>query len=126
MRPSLIPGLVAARKNADRGFPDVALFEVGQIFKGDQPGGSVHRRDRRAPRAGNSNEIGRHGTREPGEADAFDVKGDVLALLNSLLKQRQRVGLGVEGVGSARALPVPADAGRPWRARGGRRQAAMN
>ena len=38
MRPSLIPGLVAsAQKNADRGFPDVALFEVGQIFKGDQP-----------------------------------------------------------------------------------------
>ena len=38
MRPSLIPGLVAAaQKNADRGFPDVALFEVGQIFRGDQP-----------------------------------------------------------------------------------------
>ena len=32
MRPSLIPGLVAAaQRNADRGFPDVALFEVGQI-----------------------------------------------------------------------------------------------
>ena len=38
MRPSLLPGLVAAAQaNADRGFPDVALFEVGQIFKGDQP-----------------------------------------------------------------------------------------
>ena len=38
MRPSLIPGLVAAaQKNADRGFNDVALFEVGQIFKGDKP-----------------------------------------------------------------------------------------
>ena len=38
MRPSLIPGLVAAaQKNADRGFPDTALFEVGQIFKGDKP-----------------------------------------------------------------------------------------
>src|SRR5205807_7441557 len=38
MRPSLIPGLVsAAQKNADRGFPDVALFEVGQIFRGDEP-----------------------------------------------------------------------------------------
>src|SRR5262249_13258332 len=36
MRPSLIPGLVtSAQKNADRGFPDVALFEVGQVFKGD-------------------------------------------------------------------------------------------
>src|SRR3954466_4916776 len=38
MRPSLIPGLVAAvQANADRGFADVALFEVGQIFKGDRP-----------------------------------------------------------------------------------------
>ena len=38
MRPSLIPGLAAAaQKNADRGFPDVGLFEVGQIFRGDAP-----------------------------------------------------------------------------------------
>src|SRR5262249_25540149 len=38
MRPSLIPGLVtAAQQNADRGFNDVALFEVGQIFGGDRP-----------------------------------------------------------------------------------------
>ena len=38
MRPSLMPGLVAAAQaNADRGFGDVALFEVGQIFKGDRP-----------------------------------------------------------------------------------------
>src|SRR5215212_685161 len=38
MRPSLIPSLVAAaQRNADRGFPDSALFEVGQIFKGDKP-----------------------------------------------------------------------------------------
>ena len=38
MRPSLLPGLIAAAQaNADRGFPDVALFEVGQIFKGDRP-----------------------------------------------------------------------------------------
>ncbi len=38
MRPSLIPGLVAAsQRNADRGFIDSELFEVGQIFKGDRP-----------------------------------------------------------------------------------------
>src|SRR5690606_9970090 len=38
MRPSLLPGLIAAaQKNADRGFPDVALFEAGQIFRGDRP-----------------------------------------------------------------------------------------
>src|SRR5262249_42153584 len=33
MRPSLLPGLIAAaQRNADRGFGDAALFEVGQIF----------------------------------------------------------------------------------------------
>src|SRR5438309_7255029 len=38
MRPSLLPGLIAAAQaNSDRGFPDVALFEVGQIFRGDRP-----------------------------------------------------------------------------------------
>ena len=38
MRPSLIAGLIAAAQaNADRGLSDVALFEVGQIFKGDKP-----------------------------------------------------------------------------------------
>src|SRR4030081_1868925 len=38
MRPSLLPGLVAAAQaNSDRGFPDVALFEVGQVFRGDRP-----------------------------------------------------------------------------------------
>ena len=36
MRPSLLPGLVAAAgRNAARGLGDVALFEVGQIFLGD-------------------------------------------------------------------------------------------
>src|SRR5215468_9275053 len=38
MRPSLIPGLIAASQaNINRGSSDVALFEVGQVFKGDKP-----------------------------------------------------------------------------------------
>ena len=38
MRPSLLPGLIAAAQaNSDRGFPDLALFEVGQVFRGDKP-----------------------------------------------------------------------------------------
>src|SRR5690606_15633195 len=33
MRPSLLPGLLAAaRRNGNRGLADLALFEVGQIF----------------------------------------------------------------------------------------------
>jgi phenylalanyl-tRNA synthetase beta chain len=38
MRPSLLPGLIAASQaNINRGSSDVALFEVGQVFKGDKP-----------------------------------------------------------------------------------------
>ena len=42
MRPSLLPGLLkAAQRNADRGFGDVALFEVGQFFASDEPEGQT-------------------------------------------------------------------------------------
>src|SRR6185437_8715224 len=48
MRPSLIPGLMmAAQKNADRGLADVALFEVGQVFKGDTPQDQFRSEERR-------------------------------------------------------------------------------
>ena len=43
MRPSVLPGLVeAARRNADRGFPDVALFEVGPLYRDDTPEGQAN------------------------------------------------------------------------------------
>ncbi len=82
MRPSLIPGLVAAaQKNADRGFPDVALFEFGQVFRVDQPQDQLTAatgvRHARAKASG----IGRHWSNGAGEVDAFDVKGDALAVL---------------------------------------------
>ncbi|MEL6424359.1 MAG: phenylalanine--tRNA ligase subunit beta [Pseudomonadota bacterium] len=39
MRPSLLPGLLtAAARNQARGFADLALFEVGQVFDGGEPG----------------------------------------------------------------------------------------
>ena len=38
MRPSVLPNLVeAAARNARQGFADAALFEVGPVFRGDQP-----------------------------------------------------------------------------------------
>src|SRR5204863_459475 len=38
MRPSLLPGLIAAvQRNRNRGFADQALFEVGQAYRGDAP-----------------------------------------------------------------------------------------
>jgi phenylalanyl-tRNA synthetase beta chain len=82
MRPSLLPGLLAAaQKNAHRGFADVALFEVGQVFKGDQPQDQLVAaagvRRARAKASG----IGRHWSGPAAEVDAFDVKGDALAAL---------------------------------------------
>jgi phenylalanyl-tRNA synthetase beta chain len=39
MRPSILPNLIeAAARNARQGFADAALFEVGPVFDGDQPG----------------------------------------------------------------------------------------
>ena len=39
MRPSILPNLAeAAARNARKGFPDVALFEIGPVFRGDAPG----------------------------------------------------------------------------------------
>ena len=82
MRPSLIAGLiVAAQKNADRGFPDVGLFEVGQVFRGDAP------QDQLTAAAGvrralaKPSGVGRHWTKRDGEVDAFDAKADALAAL---------------------------------------------
>jgi phenylalanyl-tRNA synthetase beta chain len=42
MRPSILPNLIeAAEKNARRGFADLALFEVGPLYRGDRPGDQV-------------------------------------------------------------------------------------
>jgi len=82
MRPSLIPGLImAAQRNADRGMPDVALFEVGQIFKGDQPQDQFTAACglRRALAKGTG--IGRHWSNKAEPVDAFDAKADAFAVL---------------------------------------------
>jgi len=84
MRPSLIPGLAAAaQKNADRGIADVGLFEVGQVFKGDQPdqqfiAAAGLRRAFAKPTG-----AGRHWSGPAAEVNAFDAKGDALAVLTA-------------------------------------------
>jgi phenylalanyl-tRNA synthetase beta chain len=81
MRPSLVPGLVtAAQANIDRGFPDLALFEVGQVFIGDRPEDELIAaagvRHGFASAAG----IGRHWTGSA-TANALDAKADAFAVL---------------------------------------------
>ncbi|HVY58955.1 MAG TPA: phenylalanine--tRNA ligase subunit beta [Xanthobacteraceae bacterium] len=82
MRPSLIPGLaLAAQRNADRGFPDVALFEVGQIFRGDKPEEQFTAASGVRRNLAKASGIGRHWSDGGREVDAFDVKADALAAL---------------------------------------------
>jgi len=85
MRPSLLPGLLAAaQRNADRGFADLALFEVGQIYAGDQPS------DQKTAASGlrrNTAVIegaGRHWAGNAPSASAFDAKADALAVLAAI------------------------------------------
>jgi phenylalanyl-tRNA synthetase beta chain len=81
MRPSLLPGLVAtAQANADRGFPDVALFEVGQIFRGDRPQDQVTAASGIRRGVASSKGFGRHWSGSAA-ADALDVKADAFAVL---------------------------------------------
>jgi phenylalanyl-tRNA synthetase beta chain len=82
MRPSLLPGLIAAaQRNADRGFADVGLFEVGAVFAGDRPQDQLTtaaaiRRGRTRPSG-----IGRIWSQPHPQTDVFDAKGDALAAL---------------------------------------------
>jgi len=82
MRPSLLAGLiVAAQRNADRGFPDTALFEVGQIFKGDRPEDQFTAASGLRRALAKSDGAGRHWSSKAGPVDAFDAKGDAFAVL---------------------------------------------
>ena len=81
MRPSLLPGLIAASQaNINRGSSDVALFEVGQLFKGDKPENQLMAASGVRHGFASSTGLGRHwsGT---AAADALDAKADAFAVL---------------------------------------------
>ncbi|MFO1015533.1 MAG: phenylalanine--tRNA ligase subunit beta [Caulobacteraceae bacterium] len=79
MRPTALAGLIqAAGRNAKRGFPDCALFEIGPVFSGDEPG------DQRTAVAAL---IAPHGPRRWDKAagdDLYTLKADLFALLEEL------------------------------------------
>ncbi len=82
MRPSLLPGLImAAQKNADRGLADVALFEVGQIFKGDRPQDQLTAATGLRRALAKPDGLGRHWASANKPVDAFDAKADAFAVL---------------------------------------------
>lgn len=81
MRPSVLPNLLAAAKrNQDRGFDDVALFEVGPQYSGDKP------EDQQTVACGIRVGVarGRHWAGTAQDVTAFDAKSDVLELLRTL------------------------------------------
>ncbi|RJF76070.1 phenylalanine--tRNA ligase subunit beta [Rhodopseudomonas palustris] len=81
MRPSLLPGLIAsAQANADRGYPDLALFEVGQIFKGDRPQDQFIAASGVRRGVASSAGLGRHWSGSA-QATALDAKADAFAVL---------------------------------------------
>jgi phenylalanyl-tRNA synthetase beta chain len=77
MRPSILGNLLtAAQRNADRGFGDVGLFEIGPVFQDTTPDGQIMMAA--ALRAG---QTPRHWQAKPRAVDAYDAKADALAAL---------------------------------------------
>jgi phenylalanyl-tRNA synthetase beta chain len=82
MRPSLMPGLLtSAQRNADRGYADVALFEVGQVFKGDRPEDQFTAATGIRRALAKPDGAGRHWSRAAQSVDVFDAKADAFAAL---------------------------------------------
>jgi phenylalanyl-tRNA synthetase beta chain len=80
MRPSILCNLIeAAGKNADRGYPDAGLFEVGGIYKSSEHDGQLT--VAAGLRSGNA--VQRTWSHAARTADALDAKADALAALEA-------------------------------------------
>lgn len=79
MRPSILPGLIAAlQRNADRGRDDLALFEVAPQYAGDRP------EDQMIAATGvRRSNPSRHWQDVKSRDDVFTVKEDALAALDA-------------------------------------------
>jgi phenylalanyl-tRNA synthetase beta chain len=88
MRPSLLPGLLsAAQRNADKGYGDVALFEVSGTYENDRPegqrrvAGGVRRGTASLAGAGRLWSNAAKGGGKP--VDVYDAKADALAVIEA-------------------------------------------
>jgi phenylalanyl-tRNA synthetase beta chain len=81
LRPDLLPGLLAAAaRNQARGFMDLALFEVGPVFQGGEPG--EQHLQATGLLIGASAARDPHGSRRM--VDLYDAKADAEAVLAAL------------------------------------------
>ncbi|NLH79907.1 MAG: phenylalanine--tRNA ligase subunit beta [Phyllobacteriaceae bacterium] len=100
MRPSLLPGLMGAvGRNLKRGVADVALFEVGQVFKGDEPENQKLEAAGLRHGTASSTGSGRHWLGAAGPVGWTVAKADALAVLEAL-------GVAVEKLQIARTAPA--------------------
>jgi len=88
MRPSLLPGLLAAaQRNADKGYGDVALFEVSGTYENDRAegqrrvAGGVRRGTATLAGAGRLWSNAAKGGGKP--VDVYDAKADALAVIEA-------------------------------------------
>lgn len=85
MRPSLLPGLLAAAlRNANRGIDDLALFEVGQVFLSDAPEGQHTYATGIRTGTAKLTGAGRHWSGKAEAVGVFDAKADLSAVLDAL------------------------------------------
>jgi phenylalanyl-tRNA synthetase beta chain len=81
MRPSILPNLIdAAQRNEARGLSDPALFEVGPEYKNATPTGQRPSR----PACATTWRCRATGPGRRAPVDAFDAKGDALAVLAAI------------------------------------------
>ncbi len=81
MRPSILPNLIAAAgQNVDRGFDNLAFFEVGPQFKGENPEDEITV----ASGIRNLDAIPRNWNVATRSVDVFDAKADTLSVLDQI------------------------------------------
>jgi phenylalanyl-tRNA synthetase beta chain len=76
--------LAAVQRNRNRGFADIALFEVGQAYRGDAPEDQYIAASGMRAGAAALSGAGRHWTGPAQEVGLYDAKADVVALLAML------------------------------------------
>lgn len=92
MRPTLIAGLLTAvGRNHDRGFTDVAIFEIGQTYKGDTPEDQLSCAAGLRSGTAKLNLDGRHWDGMAHPVNSYDAKADILSVLQIFGQDQNKI-----------------------------------